>query len=117
MLTTQFDKTKLIELNNRFTVGVLTIPLCSNKQSIERLKRVHLYNEKLRNSMELGVNYWIINVLAGILPVPVLAEMIYSRQCSAIISNIPGPEKISLGNDMVMDDLIFWIPNRGRTGK
>ncbi|XP_044735639.1 uncharacterized protein LOC123297887 [Chrysoperla carnea] len=105
-----------IELTNRFTVGFVDAPLNFEQKSIQQLEKVHIQTERLRNSLEFAVNYWLIKVLAGVLPSQILKVLLYSEHATAISSNIPGPSKIILSDDMCLNDLIFWIPNRGRTG-
>lgn len=59
-------------------------------------------------------NYAIIK-MCSILPNRFLRRILSQNRCSLGMSNIPGPENVSLGGGFSIKHLTFWTPNRFQT--
>lgn len=42
--------------------------------------------------------------------------MLYSTHSTMVMSNIIGPEKVTICDGLSVNDIAFWIPHRGLTG-
>lgn len=108
-------KSRSINLENRFAVGVLDLPSETFDSCKDRLEYVKKWTFQLKTSFEFQINSWILDAI-GLLPECIVAPIIQSAQSTMVISNLPGPSRINLFGDNVLDDIIFWIPHRGLTG-
>lgn len=113
-----------LELNNRFSVGLQTLPISppvcgfsSTKEVAEtNILRTHRKSQELLNRFDLLINFWILGSASALIPLPLLRHMVHSKHCTMVLSNLPGPkETITIGNAQ-LKDLAFWLPNRGSTG-
>nr|CAD7196515.1 unnamed protein product [Timema douglasi] len=122
------DKTSSnLLLDNRFSVALMTLPIvppiCATSEKIlksytlrSRLKEVCVQSELLRKSLDYQINYWLMRVVATVLPVALLSPVLRSTQSTMVVSNMKGPaEDIQIGG-YKLSDLVFWVPNRGTTG-
>lgn len=113
-----------LELNNRFSVGLQTLPISppvcgfSSTKEVAQLNimRIHKKSQELLNRFDLLINYWILGSASALIPLPILGPMVRSKHCTMVLSNLPGPkETITIGNAQ-LKELAFWLPNRGSTG-
>nr|CAD7452973.1 unnamed protein product [Timema tahoe] len=114
-------------LDNRFSVALMTLPIvppsCATSEKImksytlrSRLKEVCVQSELLRKSLDYQINYWLMRVVATVLPAALLSPVLRSTQSTMVVSNMKGPaEDIQIGG-YKLTDLVFWVPNRGTTG-
>nr|CAD7403149.1 unnamed protein product [Timema cristinae] len=122
------DKTSSnLLLDNRFSVALMTLPIvppsCATSEKIlksytlrSRLKEVCVQSELLRKSLDYQINYWLMRVVATVLPVALLSPVLRSTQSTMVVSNMKGPaEDVQIGG-YKLSDLVFWVPNRGTTG-
>lgn len=115
---------KNLELNNRFSVGLQSLPISppvcgfsSTKDvAVDNIMRTHKKSQELLNRFDLLINYWILGSASALIPLQVLGPLVRSKHCTMVLSNLPGPkEMITIGNAQ-LKDLAFWLPNRGTTG-
>lgn len=113
-----------LELNNRFSVGLQTLPisppLCgfsaTKDAAIANIMRTHRKSQELLNGFELLINYCILGTASALLPLPILGPLVRSKHCTMVLSNLPGPkEELTIG-DARLKDLAFFLPCRGSTG-
>lgn len=113
-----------LELTNRFSVGLQTLPICPSvcgfaeckEMAVENIMKTHQKSQELLNRFDLLINYFILGSASALIPLPVLGPMVRSKHCTMVLSNLPGPkEAITIGQAQ-LKDLSFWLPNRGSTG-
>ncbi|XP_039283628.1 uncharacterized protein LOC111055404 isoform X2 [Nilaparvata lugens] len=108
------------KLDNKFSVALLSLPIASEtpikEELFGKLRRVQQRTGVLRKSADYIVNYWILNVIATLFPVPVLREVTKSTQSSMVVSNMPGPQKQAKLAGQTLHNIVFWVPNRDSTG-
>lgn len=109
-----------LELNNRFSVGLQTLPISpsafTKEDCIANIQRTHKKSQELVSRFDLLINYWILGSASALIPLPVLGPMVHSKHCTMVLSNLPGPkETITIGSAQLRE-LAFWLPNRGSTG-
>jgi hypothetical protein len=84
------------------------------------LSQVQAADRALKHATKPAVlvsNGFIMKLVGELCPRPLAAMALYSGQCTAALSNMPGPEqKISLFGAQ-LDNLVFWVPHRGTTGE
>lgn len=113
-----------LELNNRFSVGLQTLPisppLCgfasTKEDAVANIMKTAKKSQELMNRFDLLINFWILGSASAFIPLPILGPMVKSKHCTMVLSNLPGPkESITIGNAQ-LKELTFWLPNRGSTG-
>lgn len=113
-----------LELNNRFSVGLQTLPIspparglfAKRQVAVANINRTHWKSQLLRSRFDLLVNYWILGSASGLIPIPILGPMVRSKHSSLVLSNLAGPrEEVTIGQAK-LKDLSFWLPNKGSTG-
>ncbi|XP_071528880.1 putative diacyglycerol O-acyltransferase Mb3154c [Panulirus ornatus] len=104
-----------ISLANR--ISLCTVPLPTSKMSrYTRLMTVHRRLNILKSSPDVLVNYVALDLISNLLPTPLARRALCTHGVTMVASNMPGPqEQINLFGEPV-DDLMFWIPNKSRTG-
>lgn len=84
------------------------------------LSQVQAADRALKHATKPAVlvsNGFIMKLVGELCPRPLASMALYSGQCTAALSNMPGPEqKISLFGAQ-LDKLVFWVPHRGTTGE
>ncbi|CAH0546470.1 unnamed protein product [Brassicogethes aeneus] len=106
-------------MENTFSFFLMKTPITINESEfrmLKRLEKVKYCTQSMRNSIDCQVNYWFLNVITSVLPEPVTRALLNLNKCTMGISNLPGSKKITIFNGCVLTDVIFWVPNRGRTG-
>ncbi|OWR46105.1 hypothetical protein KGM_213575 [Danaus plexippus plexippus] len=97
-----------LKLENNFTVSILDLPIGEDikvvKQSINRLQE----------SADPLTNYYFLKI-CGIMPKEILRPLFNSSQASMVLSNMPGPQLLSICGGEVKS-LVFFVPNKGNTG-
>ena len=75
--------------------------------------------DQIKSSPEPLVNAMVIKYSMARLPnwFTTMVFNWFSRKCSMVLSNVPGPQKhLSIGGK-VITDLMFWPPQRANVGK
>lgn len=121
-----------LKLQNRFSVGMQTLPIkagissssllysCKSNLMLshftQHLDKVASHSKILRNSSDFWINYWMMSCLPEILPLNALGPLAHSPISTLVFSNLLGPKNHTTINGFDVNNLIFWLPNRGNTG-
>uniref|UniRef100_A0A0K8SPR9 O-acyltransferase WSD1 C-terminal domain-containing protein n=1 Tax=Lygus hesperus TaxID=30085 RepID=A0A0K8SPR9_LYGHE len=100
------------ELTNLFTVGMLELPITGN----DKMKTVHLLQERLEKLPDLYVNYWLLRVAFTIFPATFMSKHVVCTKCTLAVSNVPGPNEYIKIRGSRMTDMAFFLPSRDSTG-
>ncbi|CAL4156057.1 unnamed protein product, partial [Meganyctiphanes norvegica] len=98
-------------------ISLVTCPLPTGQMSLlSRLQTIHRRLMKVKTSPDIQVNYLSLDLMCNLLPGPLARFLLGTHGVTMTVSNMPGPqEQIRLfGHDV--DDFMFWIPNKSRTG-
>ncbi|XP_076030027.1 uncharacterized protein LOC143018508 [Oratosquilla oratoria] len=83
---------------------------------ISRYQSVRERLEYLKSSPDVVVNYFSLNMMSNLIPAPFARRLFNTHGVTMVVSNMPGPtETVSLFGDPV-EDIMFSIPNKSRTG-
>jgi WS/DGAT/MGAT family acyltransferase len=106
-----------LTLENRFAAVPLELP--AGIASIEeRVRAVKATMDDLKRSVVPIVVYGIQRALLTVLPQPVSRGLIdfLANKCTAVVTNVPGPQReISLAGRRVRS-MMFWVPQRADIG-
>lgn len=105
-----------LELGNHFGLVFLELPI-SLDNPLERLYVVNDRMTQLKKSKQAAVTFGFLAAL-GMAPSklqkPVLDVL--SEKASAVLTNVPGPQKPLYLAGSKMRDLMFWVPQNGSIG-
>ncbi|XP_054288425.1 uncharacterized protein LOC129004067 [Macrosteles quadrilineatus] len=108
------------KLENKFSVAMLPLPIASDSNGklrlFSKLRQVRKHCDLLRKSPDYLINYWLLRVVASLLPVWVLRPLLRSTHSTLVFSNLPGPTRLTKLAGHTLHDLVFWVPNRTTTG-
>lgn len=110
-------KSKLV-LDNQFALVFLHLPVDTDS-CLETLKKTRYRMNKIKNSPEALVNAMVVNYSMARLPDWFSTKIFdwFSRKCSMVLSNVPGPtQEISIGGQRITD-IWFWPPQRSNVGE
>lgn len=104
------------ELGNRF--GLVYLPLPVHRASLaERVALVNAEAERLKRTPEALVAFGILEAMgASPAPVEALAVDIFGAKGSAVVTNVPGPERRLHLDGLPIEDMMFWVPQAARVG-
>ncbi|XP_064099610.1 putative diacyglycerol O-acyltransferase Mb3154c isoform X3 [Macrobrachium nipponense] len=104
-----------ISLANR--ISLCTLPLPTEKMTPkDRLEAVRRRMNLLKRSPDVMVNYLALDLISNLVPAPLSRRLLHTHGVTMVVSNMPGPTKeINLFGENV-EDIMFWIPNKSRTG-
>lgn len=57
-----------------------------------------------------------LKIICRIVPEQFLKKAFLSINNALVVSNIPGIKDVSVFNGLYVEDIIFWIPNKSKTG-
>jgi WS/DGAT/MGAT family acyltransferase len=106
-----------ITLENRFAAVPLELP-AGISHARERVAAVKLRMDALKQSVVPIVIYGIQSALLMVLPQVVSRGLIdfLANKCTAVVTNVPGPQRgLSLAGRRVRT-LMFWVPQRADIG-
>lgn len=120
--------TKIIESNdadcqlqNTFSVAMLPLPIANSSTTklkvFSKLRQVRKHCDVLRGSPDYLINYWLLQVVATLLPSWLLRPLLESTHSTLVMSNLPGPTRLTKLAGHTVHDLVFWVPNRTTTGE
>lgn len=108
------------KLENKFSVAMLPLPILSigtgKLKVFSKLRQVRKQCDLLRNSPDYLINYWLLRVVASLLPAWFLRPLLRSTHSTLVFSNLPGPTRLTKLAGHTLHDLVFWVPNRTTTG-
>jgi WS/DGAT/MGAT family acyltransferase len=104
------------ELGNRFGLVFLPLPL-GIEDPLQRLREMHLRATDLKSSMQPIVAFGVLHAL-GMLPGLARDRAIsfFGSKATAVITNVPGPQKRLYMAGRPLRQVLFWVPQAGRLG-
>ena len=104
------------ELGNRFGILAVVLPVGLD-DPLARLREVHRRMEGLKNSYEPAVTLGLLAALghAPKLVQDKLFDLLLSR-ATAVMTNVPGPQKPLYLAGSRIEQIMFWVPQSGDIG-
>ena len=103
-------------LGNHFGLVFLSLPL-SIKNPLQRLYTVNTRMNELKSSKQAAVTFGFLAAL-GMGPLlvqkPVLDTL--SHKATAVLTNVPGPQKPLYLSGSEVKEMMFWVPQNGHVG-
>ncbi|XP_027226197.2 probable diacyglycerol O-acyltransferase tgs1 [Penaeus vannamei] len=104
-----------LSLANR--ISLCTVPLPTGEMSsLERLEQIHRRINILKMSPDVMANYFALDLISNLLPAALARRALNTHGVTMVSSNMPGPKEAIKLFGQPVDDLMFWIPNKSRTG-
>ncbi|XP_047503027.1 probable diacyglycerol O-acyltransferase tgs1 [Penaeus chinensis] len=104
-----------LSLANR--ISLCTVPLPTGEMtSLERLQQIHQRINILKTSPDVMANYFALDLISNLLPAALARRALNTHGVTMVSSNMPGPKDAIRLFGQHVDDLMFWIPNKSRTG-
>lgn len=100
---------------NNLSLCTFSLPTGS-MTPLTRLKAIHRRLEKLKESPDILVNYLVLDMFTNLLPTPLARRALNTHGVTLVASNLPGPQETIHMFGGAVDDVMFWIPNKSRTG-
>ena len=103
-------------LGNKFGLVLLPLPV-GTRGSYRRLAQIHERMQQIKHGREAAVSYGLLNA-AGHAPEPIKRRMLdlFSAKGTAVMTNVPGPQKtVNLAGTPVRT-VLFWAPTSGHIG-
>lgn len=105
-----------LALTNLFSIATVKLPVAEALTSTTRLAAVKEVMDATKKDPTLWAVHWMVKQASEVMPAPVASLFFSSRGLTLAASNVPGPQQeISIWGDRV-EDLVFWVPNRGPVG-
>jgi WS/DGAT/MGAT family acyltransferase len=106
-----------VTLENRFAAVPLELP-AGIAQARERVAAVKQRMDALKRSVAPIVIYGIQSALLKILPQAVSRGLIdfLANKCTAVVTNVPGPQRALTVAGRRVRSLLFWVPQRADIG-
>jgi WS/DGAT/MGAT family acyltransferase len=104
------------ELGNHFGLVFLSLPL-SMESPLERLYAVNERMTELKSSKQAAVTLGFLGAL-GMGPSAVQKPVldILSQKATAVLTNVPGPQRPLYLAGSRMKEMMFWVPQNGTVG-
>lgn len=106
-----------VTLENRFAAVPLELP-AGIAHARERVARVKARMDALKSSVAPIVIYGIQAALLKVLPQGVSRGLIdfLANKCTAVVTNVPGPQRGLVIGGARLRSLLFWVPQRADIG-
>lgn len=106
-----------LTLENRFAAVPLVLP-AGIADIRARVRAVKARMDALKTSVEPIVVYGIQGALLTLLPQAVSRALIdfLANKCTAVVTNVPGPQRDLLLAGRAVRGLVFWVPQRADIG-
>ncbi len=103
-------------LGNFFGLGLLTLPI-GIENSLERLHTVQQRMRELKESYQAMLTFGLMEIM-GLGPkiAQASAMRMFSRKVTAVMTNVPGPQKPLYFAGSKIAELMFWVPQSGSVG-
>jgi diacylglycerol O-acyltransferase len=104
-------------MENKFAAVMFDLPV-ELADAPSRLAETKRRMNKLKRSVEPMIYYGAIRVLVGLLPFRASQLLVdfYAQKCTAVLSNVPGPQKTLLLAGSRLRSMLFWVPQRANIG-
>ena len=105
-----------IEFGNRFGLVFLALPVGLASAS-ERLAALKAEMDAIKASPQAMVAFGVLNALGMASPeIESIGVGIFARKATAVMTNVPGPQKLLYLAGAPIRELMFWVPQSGRLG-
>lgn len=105
-------KDEEIEIKNK--VGIITIELPVNEESIEkRIVSIKAKTELLKHSFEPIFIYYLMNIVGDVIT-PKMEELFikfFGSKLTGVMTNVPGPRNAIYLGGIEVKDIMFWVPH------
>jgi WS/DGAT/MGAT family acyltransferase len=104
------------KLGNRFGLVALVLPL-GIVNPVARIHEVHRRMEALKKSYQAALTLGILGLM-GLCPKPVQQQIldILASKATAVMTNVPGPQKTLYLAKARLASMMFWVPQSGDIG-
>jgi WS/DGAT/MGAT family acyltransferase len=104
------------KLGNRFGLVALVLPV-GEENPLVRLYEVRRRMEELKGSYQAALTLGILG-LVGMCPKPVQTQILdlLARKATAVMTNVPGPQKTLYLAGARLKQQMFWVPQSGDIG-
>jgi diacylglycerol O-acyltransferase len=111
-------RSRKLEMDNQFAVVFVDLPL-DEADPVRCLRRMKKRMDLLKASPEPLINNLVISLCMARMPnwLSELALNWLTDKCSMVVSNVPGPAVPLSVSGQLIDDLLFWPPQRKNVGR
>ncbi len=104
-------------MNNRFAAVLLELPV-GVADIRERVAATKLRMDAMKRSVEPLVTYGLGRVLLKTMPHGLSRRLIdfLANKCTAVVTNVPGPQEPLFINGHRVRSMVFWVPQRAKIG-
>lgn len=103
-------------LGNRFGLVFLALPV-GMADPAERLAALKRNMDELKSSPQALVAFTVLNALGLASPeVEKLGVTLFAQKATAVMTNVPGPQKTLYLARKPIKEIMFWVPQSGRLG-
>jgi WS/DGAT/MGAT family acyltransferase len=104
------------ELGNRFGLVFLALPVGLAKP-LDRLRTLKQSMDELKASPQALVAFGVLNAMGMASPeIESLGVSIFARKATAVMTNVPGPNRTLYLAGQAIREIMFWVPQSGRLG-
>ncbi len=105
-----------IEFGNRFGLVFLALPV-GLATARERLSALKAEMDAIKESPQAMVAFGVLNAMGMASPeIESIGVGIFARKATAVMTNVPGPQKLLYLAGAPIRELMFWVPQSGRLG-
>jgi WS/DGAT/MGAT family acyltransferase len=105
-----------MELGNRFGLVFLSLPV-GTAGEVERLRALKLEMDRIKGSPQAIVAFGVLNALGmASAEIESVGVGIFARKATAVMTNVPGPQKQLYLAGQAIKEIMFWVPQSGRLG-
>ncbi|MBI4914942.1 MAG: wax ester/triacylglycerol synthase family O-acyltransferase [Acidobacteria bacterium] len=105
-----------IEFGNRFGLVFLALPV-GLATAPERLAALKAEMDAIKASPQAMVAFGVLNAMGMASPeIESIGVGIFARKATAVMTNVPGPQKLLYLAGAPIRELMFWVPQSGRLG-
>ena len=105
-----------IELGNQFGLVFLSLPV-GTAGEVERLRALKQEMDRIKGSPQAIVAFGVLNALGmASAEIESVGVGIFARKATAVMTNVPGPQKQLYLAGQPIKEIMFWVPQSGRLG-
>jgi len=105
-----------IEFGNRFGLVFLAMPVGLASAS-ERLAALKTEMDAIKASPQAMVAFGVLNAMGMASPeIESIGVGIFARKATAVMTNVPGPQRLLYMAGAPIREFMFWVPQSGRLG-